>query len=77
MSTEFDSLDAKEKAALERALDRCRALADRIESELLNKGPDHFVDNLSVADFQASLECAASVLEQKSRDNRPTPTGTR
>jgi hypothetical protein len=36
MSDEFDSLDAREKAALETALKRCRVLADQIESILRN-----------------------------------------
>jgi hypothetical protein len=35
MSDDFDSLDAREKAAVEAALNRCRALAAQIESELL------------------------------------------
>jgi hypothetical protein len=44
MSDEFDSLDAREKAALEGALNRCRVLAAKIESELCNRKPEHFVD---------------------------------
>src|SRR6266511_3829646 len=74
MSNEFDSLDAREKGAVERALHRCRTLAARIESELRNKRPEHFVDDLSLADLHVSLERAAGDLEQKSRDNTPTPT---
>jgi hypothetical protein len=58
---------AIEKAATGAALDRCRALADKIKSELRKKRPEHFVDVLSLADFQASLERAASVLEQEGR----------
>jgi hypothetical protein len=65
MSDEFDGLDATEKAAIEGALNRCRDLAAQIESELRNKRPKHFVDKLSLADFYASLERAAWVLEQK------------
>jgi hypothetical protein len=65
MSDEFDGLDATEKAAIEGALNRCRDLAAQIESELRNKRPEHFVDKLSLADFYASLERAAWVLEQK------------
>jgi hypothetical protein len=34
MSDEFDSLDATEKAAVEAALNRCRTLAAKIESDL-------------------------------------------
>jgi hypothetical protein len=64
MSDEFDNLDANEKAALESTLYRCRALAGRIGEELRKKKPEHFVDERSFADFHASLEHAASVLEQ-------------
>jgi hypothetical protein len=55
MSDEFDSLDATEKAAVEAALNRCRTLAAKIESDLRKKRPEHFVDKLSLADFCASL----------------------
>jgi hypothetical protein len=34
MSDDFDSLDATEKAAVEAALNRCRTLAAKIESDL-------------------------------------------
>jgi hypothetical protein len=76
MSDEFDSLDATEKAAVEAALNRCRTLAAKIESDLRNKRPKHFVDKLSLADFYAALERAADVLGQKRRqpvDNTPAP----
>ncbi len=72
LGNEFDSLDAidkavvkNEKAALESTLYRCRALVGRIGEELRKKKPEHFVDERSLADFHASLEHAASVLEQK------------
>jgi hypothetical protein len=61
MSDEFDNLDEREKAAVEGALDRCRAIADQIEIKLRNKRPEHFVDELTLADFYASLERAADV----------------
>jgi hypothetical protein len=76
MSDEFDSLDATEKAAVEAALNRCRTLAAKIESDLRNRRPEHFVDKLVLADFYASLERAADVLGQKTRqsgDNSPAP----
>jgi glutathione S-transferase len=76
MSDVFDSLDASEKAAVEGALNRCRRLVAQIESELRNKRPEHFFDKLSLADFYASLEQAADVLGQKSRqsvENTPAP----
>jgi hypothetical protein len=76
MSDEFDTLDASEKAAVERALKRCRALARQIESKLREAEPEHFVDKVSLADFCTSLESAADVLKQKRRQSvhtRPAP----
>src|SRR5262249_47893348 len=76
MSDEFDALNATEKAGIEAALNRCRALAAQIESELCNKRHEHFVDKLSLADLCASLERAADVLGQKGRQpvgNTPAP----
>jgi soluble cytochrome b562 len=76
MSDDFDSLDATEKAAVEAALNRCRALAAQIQSKLRKKRPEHFVDELTLADFYASLERAADVLGQKTRqsgDNTSAP----
>jgi hypothetical protein len=57
------ALSAIEKAGTEAALDRCRALARRIQADLRHKKPEHFVNVMSLADFQVSLERAASVLE--------------
>jgi hypothetical protein len=76
MSHEFDGLDATEKAGVKAALNRCRVLAGQIESELRNKRREHIVDKLSLAEFCASLEHAAKVLEQKGRqpvENTPAP----
>jgi glutathione S-transferase len=76
VSDEFRSLDAREKAALEAALKKCRVLAAKIESELCNRKP-HFVDKLALADFYAALERAADVLGQESRksvEDTPAPT---
>src|SRR6516164_2782187 len=70
MSDEFDGLAATEKAAVEAALNRCRGLAAKISSELHNKTPEHFVDKLSLADFQISLEHAASLLEENTEVHR-------
>jgi hypothetical protein len=64
LSHEFDSLDEREKAAVEGALDRCRVLAGQIESILRNERR-HFVDKVSLADFHASLERAADILGQQ------------
>ena len=63
--SQYDALDVTEKAAMEGALNRCRALVDKIVSELCEKKSGDFVSILSLADFQASLEHAAEVLEQK------------
>ena len=72
MSDEFYGLGATEKAALESTLYRCRALVGRIGEELRKKKPGHFVDASSLAELHASLEHAASVLEQTIH----TPTST-
>jgi hypothetical protein len=53
-----------EKAGTKAALDRCRMLADRIANDLRETKPENFLNILSLAEFQASLERAASVLEQ-------------
>ena len=74
MSDKFKSLDANERAALESTLYRCRALVGLIGEELRKKKPEHFVDERSLADLHASLERAASVLEQTIQDNTPTST---
>jgi hypothetical protein len=61
---------------LEAALKKCRVLAAKIERQLCNRKPEHFVDELSLADFYASLQRAADVLRQKSRQpvsNTPAP----
>jgi hypothetical protein len=72
MSHEFDGLDATEKVGVEAALNRCRALAAQIESELRNKGREHFIDKSSLADLCASLEEAANVLGEKGRRSAET-----
>ena len=69
VSDEFDGLDAIDKAAMEAALNRCRALVRQIQSKLRNKRPEHFVDKLSLADFCASVEKAADVLKQRRRQS--------
>ena len=76
---EFDGLDATEKTGIGAALIAlisCRVLAAKIANELRNERPEHFVDKLSLADLYASLEYAADVLGQKSRqsvENTPAP----
>src|SRR5262249_6214027 len=62
MTDEFDGLDAMEEAGIGATLNRCRALASKIGNELRSKRPEHFVDQVSLADVHASLERVADVL---------------
>jgi hypothetical protein len=71
-NSEFNGLDPIEKTGIEAALKRCRDLAAQIESELRNKGREHFIDKLSLADLCASLEEAANVLGEKGRRSAET-----
>ena len=68
------ALTAIEKAGTEAAIDRCRALVHQIHGDLRHKKPEHFVNVMSLADFQLSLERAASVLEHESRRFRINPS---
>ncbi len=67
MSDEFENLDVREKGAVEAALNRCRALAGQIESELRKKRPEHLLDKALLADLCASLEHAVDVLQKKKK----------
>jgi hypothetical protein len=71
MSDQFDSLDEREKAAVEGALNRCRGLAAKIDSELCNRKPEHFKDKLVLAEFCAALERAADALGQTGQKSDP------
>ena len=76
MSDEFRGLGARERAALEAALKRCRVLADQIDS-ILRKERREFIDKVSLAEFSVALERAADVLGQESRksvEDTPAPT---
>jgi hypothetical protein len=66
------SISEIERTGTEAALHRCRALASHLKTELSDKSRDHFVDVMSLADFQVSLERAAFVLEQRglARDDK-------
>jgi len=55
------------RAGIGTELNRCRALATKIANELRNKRPEHFVDELLLADLYASLEHAARLLYSESR----------
>jgi hypothetical protein len=61
---EFDNLDAIEKVATRKALDRCRSLAESIVNKL-GRETEPFHDLAGVAEFLASLDDAAEVLKQK------------
>ena len=65
-SSEFRSLDAREKAATEGALASCRAIAERIVEQLSTTRPAQ-LNIQSLADFCASLERAAEILAQGER----------
>ena len=67
--SEFDTLDATERTAMEGALNRCRDLVDKVASELGERKSGDFASILSLADFQASLERAAEVLRTESRQS--------
>ena len=71
MSDQFDSLGEREKAAVEGALNRCRGLAAKIDSELCNSKPEHFAEKLVLAEFCAALERAADALGQTGRKSDP------
>jgi hypothetical protein len=80
MSDEFDRLDATDKAAIATVLNRCRVLAAKIANELRKKRPEHFVDELSLADIHDFLERAADVLSTVkgfagAGTSVPTPNG--
>ena len=69
--SEFDTLDGTEKAAIQGALNRCRALVDKVARKLGEKKSKDFANASLLADFQASLEHAAEVLERESRHDAP------
>jgi hypothetical protein len=64
----FRSKSEIERNGTQAVLDRCRSLALRIQSELSSKNPDDFADLLALADFQVSIERAASVLERSKEE---------
>ena len=62
-SSEFRSLDAREKAATEGALASCRAVTEQIVEQLDTTKPEHLSVE-SLAEFYASLERAIEILTQ-------------
>jgi hypothetical protein len=72
MSDQFDGLDEREKAAVEGALNRGRAIADQIAIKLRHAGPVQFADKLLLADFHTALERAADALRQTGQPSDPT-----
>jgi len=72
------SLSAIEQQGTEDALDRCRVLVDQINRDLSDQKPGHFVNSPLLADFQLSLEHAASLLEENTdihRQSAERPAG--
>src|SRR5262249_19233324 len=59
-----------EQQGTEGALDRCRVLADQINSDLRDQKLGHFVNSPLLGDFQISLEHAASLLEENTDIHR-------
>jgi hypothetical protein len=59
-----------EQRGTEGVLDRCRVLADQINRDLRDQKSGHFVNIPSLADFQISLEHAASLLEENTEVHR-------
>jgi hypothetical protein len=58
------ALSEIEKRGAAAALDKCRVLAEQIDGDLGNKKRRHLFNNLSLlAEFQVSIERAASVLD--------------
>jgi hypothetical protein len=60
------ALSSIEQCGIAAALERCRVLAHRIDAELREKNPER-LDAAALADFQISLERAASVLNEQLR----------
>jgi len=58
------ALSEIEKRGAAAALDKCRVLAEQIDGDLCNKKRRHLFNNISLlAEFQVSIERAASVLD--------------
>jgi hypothetical protein len=64
---ERKALSVIEENGIAAALERCRALTDRINTELDGKKPGH-LNIASLAEFQVALERAASVLNEQLGD---------
>ena len=58
------ALSEIEKRGAAAALDKCRVLAEQIDGDLRNKKRRHLFNNIALlAEFQVSIERAASVLD--------------
>jgi hypothetical protein len=64
----FRSKNEIERNGTQAALNRCRVLALQIQAALSSKNPNDFVNLLALADFQVSIERAASVLERSKKE---------
>jgi hypothetical protein len=56
----------RQNGAWQGALDRCRLLADQVDSNLHSKNAKQFINLAELADFKQHLGTSASVLEQNS-----------
>lgn len=61
------SLSVIEEVGTKAALNRCRALAQRIQCDLRNKKPEHFADVWALADFQVALTLRPSRPRERGR----------
>jgi hypothetical protein len=62
------ALSAIQKKGPAAALETCRLLARKIDSDLYAKKPEHFFDISWLAEFQVCLERAASVLDKNVKE---------
>jgi hypothetical protein len=72
------ALSEIEKRGAAAALDKCRVLAEQIDGDLRNKKHSHVFNNIaSLAEFQVSIERAASVLGRSTRPGKQSGTKER
>jgi hypothetical protein len=76
MSHEFDGLDATEKAGLEAALNRCRALATQLRANSITRGPSTSLTSCRWQTFTPPLSTLPmSSDSQSSVENTPALAG--
>jgi hypothetical protein len=70
MSHEFDGLDATEKAGLEAALNRCRALATQLRANSITRGPSTSLTSCRWQTFTPPLSTLPMSLDSKAQVSR-------